>query len=116
MKAQRHTQLVKAVRRLLAGYGCLEFPVKQLATPRRGRDGATVWTRGQLRPGVPDVCACGPRGQFVGVECKIGRDALRPEQAAFGQEILRRGGVWLVARDTVDTVIKARRQITQNEE
>lgn len=110
---RRHAELVRAVMNLLKLYGCSVVPVKQGPTPRKARDGSVVFCRGQLRPGVSDVIACGPRGRFVAVECKIGRDALRPAQVRFLADVRQRNGVALVAHDNVQAVIDAEKQIRE---
>lgn len=103
-----HAELVKAVTDLLKLYGCFPFNVKQTPTPRKNKAGETVFCKGQLTRGVADVVACGKSGQFVCVECKIGKDALRPAQVAFRDAVEKRAGVHIVCRDTVDALLQAR--------
>lgn len=47
--------------------------------------------------------ACGS-GKFFGIEVKARRGIVSPEQLRIGQEIIKNGGIWFVAR-TVDEVI-----------
>jgi hypothetical protein len=46
-----------------------------------------------------------PGGRFIGVECKIGRDKLRPEQVGVHVEISKRDGVGVTVYDTVDDLV-----------
>jgi hypothetical protein len=110
--AQRHGELVKAVLNVLTLWGCLPFPVKQMATPRKSkRTGKMVWCRGQLKPGVADVIACSPSGRFVAVEVKTAEDKLRPEQVEFQSNTVRRNGIHLVCHDTVQALLDAKAEV-----
>lgn len=61
-------------------------------------------------PGWPDIIAVGPRGQFVGIECKrplgprggSGGSEQTLEQRAVQAWIERTGGVYLLARSLDD--------------
>ena len=103
----RHSALCVAVRQWLELHGCVSFPVKQMGTPRRTATGGVVYVRGALRPGVADVCACGPTGRFIAVEVKVGRDKLRPAQKQFLDLVSANGGLVVVVHDTLDALIGA---------
>lgn len=47
--------------------------------------------------GTPDIIGCLPTGQFIGIECKQPKEALRTAQDDVRQEILSAGGIHLVA-------------------
>lgn len=49
--------------------------------------------------GVPDVLAFTNKGRFIGVEIKVGRDKLSPEQCDFLNEVLCCGGIAIEARN-----------------
>ena len=58
-------------------------------------------------PGSPDIIGMLPNGQFLGVECKIGRDILSLKQREFHQKITDNGGMVVVAHDSVDDLLNA---------
>ena len=102
--ASRHSQLVGATLNLLTLYGHSVFPIKNLATPHI-KDGKVTWSRGQLKPGVADVCGCHAHGRFLACEIKITPDTLRPDQLRFKAEVERRGGLFVEVRDTTQALI-----------
>ena len=58
--------------------------------------------RAQEIKGVPDLEGCTKDGRFLGVETKSETGRQTAEQARFGEEVRRRGGVYVVARDISD--------------
>jgi hypothetical protein len=80
-----------------------------MATPVKGRPGK--YRRGNLLPGVADVCGVTSAGRFIAVEVKVGKDKLRPAQMDFAAEVVKRGGLHVVCRDTVDALLKVRERI-----
>ena len=52
--------------------------------------------------GSPDIVGVTPHGQYIGVECKHGKNKPTVEQLAFGEEITRRHGLYVVAYSTDD--------------
>ena len=46
------------------------------------------------------------KGQLWAIECKVGKNPLAPAQHAFGEELTRAGGHYIVVRDSVDTLIE----------
>jgi hypothetical protein len=53
--------------------------------------------------GSPDIVAVQPiTGRFVGVECKSRGKTTSPDQKAFGDEITKRGGIYIVAYSVDD--------------
>ena len=71
-----HADLVAAVLVELSRRGCFVWRNPTgVATPL----GTTRPVRYGL-PGAPDVLGVLPGGQLLGVECKVGRDRVRPDQ------------------------------------
>ena len=65
------------------------------------------------RPGVrlapkgwADFIACSPAGRFVAVEVKRDGCAPRPEQLAFGYEVERRGGQYIVVHEAAELIAR----------
>lgn len=54
------------------------------------------------KKGSSDVLCCLRGGKMLGVECKIGRDRLRPEQIVFRDELEKRGSYYVEVRSTQD--------------
>lgn len=52
-------------------------------------------------PGSSDILAC-IKGRFVGIEAKVGRDAVRANQRKFGTALTAAGGLYIVARSIDD--------------
>ena len=105
--ASRHSQLVQATLDLLTLWQHSVFPVKNLATPHIKSDRVTGWSRGQLKPGVADVCGCHAHGRFIAAEIKITPDTLRPEQLRFKAEVERRGGLFVLVQDNTQALLDA---------
>jgi hypothetical protein len=57
------------------------------------------------RKGWPDICLI-TNGKFYGIEVKTDVGRLSPEQKEFGSEIIRNGGMYVVAR-SIDDVQRA---------
>ena len=56
--------------------------------------------RSSPKKGISDLIAIiPPHGRFIGIEIKIGKDKQSEEQKGFQSNILRAGGVYLIARD-----------------
>ena len=62
------------------------------------------------KKGQPDIIGIIPGGQFLAVECKVGKDKLRPEQADFKATIESYHGAFL-AQDDCDALIDWLRQM-----
>lgn len=43
-------------------------------------------------------------GRFLSIECKVGRDKLRPAQIHWRDAVLKRGGLWVEARSVDDAL------------
>jgi hypothetical protein len=54
--------------------------------------------------GSPDIIGMTPSGIFLGVECKVGRDTQRPEQINFERAVIKRGGIYVLARSLEDVL------------
>jgi hypothetical protein len=55
-----------------------------------------------LPAGWPDITGLLPDGRFIGVECKAPGGRQSEMQKHIQQEILRRGGIYVLARSTED--------------
>ena len=55
-----------------------------------------------IPPGWPDITGLLPGGRFIGVECKAKRGRQSAAQRDMQREIARRGGIYVLARDTKD--------------
>lgn len=56
-------------------------------------------------PGSTDISGIiAPSGRRLEIECKTETGRLRPEQAAFGEMIVRQGGVYILARTVMDAI------------
>lgn len=47
--------------------------------------------------GSPDIIGMTPRGLFIGVECKFGKNGLQDSQKDFGERIKEKNGLYIVA-------------------
>lgn len=43
-------------------------------------------------------------GRLLSIECKVGRDKLRPAQIAWRDAVLKHGGLWCEARSVADVL------------
>jgi len=57
------------------------------------------WRHSGSKLGLPDIFAILPAGKFIGIEIKIGKDKLSEYQQLRRGEIIKAGGIFLVARD-----------------
>ena len=55
--------------------------------------------------GSSDILGILPGGRFLAVECKIGRNPLSRSQQTFLDEVGRTGGLAIVVRDSVDSLV-----------
>jgi hypothetical protein len=101
---QPHAALVLAALYWLRAHGWFAFPVQQQARCVGGH-----YFRGSLYPGIADILAIRSRGgaayrcqEAVAVECKTGRDTLRPEQRRFERDWTEHGGQFIVCRELKD--------------
>jgi len=53
--------------------------------------------------GSPDIIGC-IRGQFIGVEVKVGKDKWRDDQKAFCERIKKAGGYYFLVKSVDDFV------------
>ena len=58
------------------------------------------------RKGVPDILACSPTGQFVGIEVKYGANTASELQKYNLAEIEKRGGISILAWDLETVIVK----------
>jgi hypothetical protein len=59
--------------------------------------------RPTAKTGISDIIAIlPPRGRFLGIEIKTGRDRLRPEQLGFKANVERMGGIYMEVKNFED--------------
>lgn len=56
------------------------------------------------RNGIADIIGCLPGGRLLAVECKAGRGRLSPAQVEFQRDIIRAGGLHVVAYRVEDLI------------
>ena len=54
--------------------------------------------------GTADITGCSPSGQFIAIECKIGKNKPTALQEAYLEEIRKRGGIAIVAYSLDDVI------------
>jgi len=52
--------------------------------------------------GQADIMGIRNDGKFIAVECKVGRDFLKPEQIKWAEMIKKYNGVWIQVRTIED--------------
>jgi len=52
------------------------------------------------KKGSGDIIGLTPNGRFIAVECKYADGQMSKEQEEFRKEIIKRGGIYIVARDS----------------
>lgn len=58
------------------------------------------------RAGTADITGCSASGRFLAVECKVGKNKTTDLQNQYLEEVIKRGGIAIVAY-SLDDVIKA---------
>lgn len=53
--------------------------------------------------GAPDIVAV-ISGQYIGIECKVGKNKLSESQFSFGERLVKAGGRYLVIRNLEDLI------------
>jgi hypothetical protein len=85
---------------------CLEYlAVKGIFAWRNNTGAAQVDGKRFVRFGIkgsPDILGVMPDGRMLCVECKSATGRQTPEQRAFGEAVIARGGVYVVARGIAD--------------
>jgi hypothetical protein len=61
--------------------------------------------------GSSDIVACLPGGRFLAIECKAGKGKMTPEQVEFQREIIRQGGLFVLAYRVEDLIEAIRREV-----
>ena len=73
-----------------------------VARPER-KDGTKGFVRfGSV--GSADIVGCLPGGRFLAIECKAGKGRLSPAQVEFQRDIIRQGGLHIVAYRVEDVI------------
>ena len=98
-KRNTETALVRACLDLLTFCGvlCWRNNTTGVYDPARKR-----FRTFQGRKGVSDILGVLPRGKFLAVECKVGKNKLSPEQELFLGDVERYGGIGLVVYELGD--------------
>lgn len=60
--------------------------------------------------GISDIIGMTPSGQFLSIECKVGRNTPTKEQTEFMERVRRAGGVALLVYNS-DQLLKALKEI-----
>lgn len=94
----RTNELTKAILKLLHLHGFMAW---------RNNTGAFKADKRFIRfgdKGSPDVMAIDKSGRFYGIEVKTGKDKLRPDQAAWHENLKAHNGISIIAA-TIDDVV-----------
>jgi hypothetical protein len=102
MSAKTHSGLINLILLELTNRGCRAW--KNATGTALSLDGCRVIKYGCL--GSPDIIGLTATGRFIGVECKVGYDQQREGQAAFQRMIEKQNGIYILARDVEDVVIR----------
>jgi len=94
-RGQPHTKLVNDCLGYLAQRSIYAWsnPTRAVYDSKRG-----AWRKMKGGKGVADILGMLPSGRFVAVECKCGKDTLRPDQRAFRDAVAANGGLFILAR------------------
>ena len=89
---------------------CLDYlALRGIVAWRNNTTGIYDKRRGAYRPsagrnGVADILGVLPGGRFLAVECKAGKGRLSPAQVDFQRDIIRQGGLHIVAYRVEDVI------------
>jgi len=89
---------------------CLDYlAIRQIVAWRSNTVGVYDKAREVYRPntgrnGVADILGCLPGGRFLAIECKAGRGKLSADQVEFQRDIIRQGGLHIVAYRVEDVI------------
>lgn len=89
---------------------CLDFlEIKQITAWRNNTIGIyderrKAYRTNAGRNGVADIIGCLPGGRFLAIECKAGKGRLSPAQVEFQRDIIRAGGLHIVAYRVEDVI------------
>jgi hypothetical protein len=90
--------LIRPALQLLAMRGCFAWRSNSGAARLPGRGGKLQLVRFGT-PGVSDLLAVAPGGKLIAVELKAGKNPQTKAQAAFAEQVVARGGIYLLVRD-----------------
>jgi hypothetical protein len=105
-KKQPEGMVVNACIKYLFALGCFVWRNSTGAW----RDGAGRIIR-YGKVGSPDVLGVTAGGRLIGVETKTGNNPLTPEQEDFRARILEKGGLYIVARNSIDALEQRKAEI-----
>jgi len=100
----KETDLVKSIERQL------QYHANDVMAWRQNTGGAKFKKKGGGEyfvrfgfQGISDIIGLiAPHGRFVGIECKVGKNKMTEQQLLFGYGILKRGGIFIEARQPED--------------
>lgn len=103
MEQLTHNELRNTILIWLSSNGFFAWPVNALVGRALTND-KILKSNGN---GESDIFAIQEKsGRFWAIEVKVGRDKLRPKQVIFGQQVEKRGGVFVEARSLHDVIMR----------
>ncbi len=106
-------QVVSACIRWLFAHGCFVWRNNTGGTTKRYTNRQGVESEYHVRfgaKGSPDIIGTTPTGQFIGVECKYGRNKLDDHQKLFGERLAEKNALFIVAY-SIDDLEKNKERI-----
>lgn len=97
--------VVNACIRWLHLNGCFVWRNNSGATTKKYTNKQGVSSEYHVRfgaKGSPDIVGTTPTGRFIGVECKFGRNKLDDHQKAFGNKLIEKNALFIVAYSVDD--------------
>jgi hypothetical protein len=102
VKKSTHADLVNACLAYLQLKGIVAWANATTGIRRTDkRTGRSFWTKSKSKGAADIFGIIPPTGQFLAVECKVGRDDLSDDQRAFIENVFKAGGVTVVVRDMI---------------
>lgn len=86
LKDNEETRLQQKIQKYLQSLGAYEFKVHGSA---------------YMKAGIPDLVVC-LEGRFIGIECKVKYNKPSALQLAHGRQIVKAGGIFIVAYSLED--------------
>lgn len=74
------------------------------------KDATGRWVRFGLK-GSGDIVGCSPTGRYLEFECKAGKGEMSEHQIERQKLIMSTGGIYLIVRDSIDTLEKHKERI-----
>lgn len=107
---RKEQDLIKPTIDWLTAMGCCVWRQNAggMKATYKGRD---RFIRFSHREGISDVIGLAPTGRFIAVELKAGKNKPTEHQAAFLDEVRKRGGIAIVAYSLDDVCEQFREQV-----